>query len=269
MNQIEFRLIAFVLLIIQPFLFNLAQTNYDAPAQESIDRTVATIKIEDASLTLEIRYSDVMFQLAIMPNGLIDPPTSADFDRALQLVINQRFIEFLAVGPYPTKTEIKNDTDYQRALQLFREHQLKRRSAIGPPPTEAEINEQIKSILAVFPSTGELEKRLRVVGFKSVVDHNFRRRMELRILIERLINFRFRSRVVVTAKEEENYYQNVFVLEFKRRYPRISMPDLEKQRPQIRQTLAELKVNNDIEDFLREVKQNAEIVILEQNKPMN
>lgn len=267
MRQIEFRLVAFVLLIIQPLLVNWAQTKVDSSAQESIDRNIATIKIKDAGLTLEVKYSDVLFQLALMPDAAISPPASEDFERALQLVINQRLIEFLAIESYPAKTEIKNDADYQRALQLSINHQIKRKSAVGPAPTEAEINNQIRSLLTVFPSTQELEKRLRVAGFNSLADHNFRRRMELRILIERLINFRFRSKVFVAPKEEEDYYQNVFVPEFKRKNSGVLMPDLEKQRPQIRQILTEVKVNTDIKNFLREVKHNAEIVILEQIKP--
>ena len=250
MRQIQFRLFAFVLLIIQPSLFNLAQTNVDSSAQESINRTVATIRIKDADLTLEVKYSDVLFQLAATPDASISPPTPDDFGRALQFVIDQRLIEYLAVEPYPAKTEIKNDADYQRALQLSRDYQLKSKAAAGPPPTEAEINETIKSLLAFFPSAQEFEKRLRAAGFISLTDNNFRRRMEMRILIERLIDFRFRSRVVITRKEEEDYYQNVFVPEFKRRYPGKLIPELEKQRPQIRQILPEQKTQIEIRKFL-------------------
>jgi hypothetical protein len=269
MRQIQFRFFTFVLLIIQPSFFNLAQTKYDSSPQESIDKPVATIKINDADLFLSIRYSDVMFQLAITPEVNLSPPTSADFERALQSVINQRLIEFMAIGSYPAKTEIKNDADYQRALQASINHQLKRKAAIGPPPTEAEINDQIRTLLAVFPSAQELEKRLRIVGFNSLADDNFRRRMELRILIERLINSRFRSRVVITPKEEEDYYQNVFLPEFRRRNPGTPVPGLNKQRLQIRGIITEARTVKAIEDFLRDLKQKAEIILLEQSKPAN
>jgi hypothetical protein len=261
MRQIEFRLFAFVLLITQPLLFNFAQTKSDSASQKSIDKTVAAIKINDANLILEIRNSDVMFQLAVTPNASLSPPASADYDQALQSVINQRLIEFLTVKPYPAKTEIKNDADYQRALQISIAHQLKRKSAVGPPPTEAEINENIKSLLAIFPSAQELEKRLRVAGFNSITDHNFRRRMELRILIERLINFRFSSGVVVTPKEAEDYYQNVFVPEFKRRNPSVLIPSLQQKGAQIRQILTEQKTKIEIERFLEAAKKQVKIDI--------
>ena len=39
-----------------------------------------------------ITYSDLMWQLALQPNTQLDNPTSADLNRALRLLIDQRLI---------------------------------------------------------------------------------------------------------------------------------------------------------------------------------
>jgi sulfur carrier protein ThiS len=57
------------------------------------------------------------------------------------------------------------------------------------------------------------------------------------------------------------------VPEFRRKNPDASVPGLDKQRLQIKGTLTDARVNKNVENLLRELKQNAEIVILEKSKP--
>ncbi|MGC2234724.1 MAG: hypothetical protein WA584_01005 [Pyrinomonadaceae bacterium] len=199
-------------------------------AQETVDKMVATIS--DSVNTELITYSDVLWQLALQPGASLNPPTSDELNRALQLLINQRLF----------------------ALEAQR---LPRAE-----PSADEIKAKIEDVLAGFPSTAEFEKRLRLVGFDSVKDENFERMMAQRVRIEKYIDFRFRSFVVITPDDEAKYYRETFIPEFRRRNPGLLMPGLEEKRAEIRQILTEQKVFAEIQRFLDESKARAEIVVL-------
>lgn len=216
------------LVLVLPFFFSSAA---EANAQEIVDRTIATVDDNVGQLEL-ITYSDLLWQLALQPNVSITPPSSEDLNRALQLLINQRLI----------------------ALEAER---LPRSE-----PTEAEIDAKIKEVLANFPSTAEFEKRLRQVGFDSVKDDNFVRMMAQRVKIEKYLDFRFRSFVVITPEAEAVYYRDTYVPDFRRRYPGVIVPTLDEKRVEINQILTEEKIAQDIEAFLDESKRRSEIVLL-------
>jgi len=201
-----------------------------ALAQQVVDKSIATVN--DGVRTELITLSDLRWQLALQPNTPIDPPSSQDLNQALQTLINQRLF----------------------ALEAER---LPRTA-----PTDAEINAEIANILSHFPSTAEFEKRLNTVGFSSVKDPNFERIVADRVAIEKYLDFRFRSFIVITPDDEAKYYRDVFVPEFRRKYPGSLMPNLDEKRAEINKILTENKVAADIETFLDEAKRRAEIVVL-------
>jgi hypothetical protein len=202
-----------------------------ATAQEVVDRTIATVDDNVGQPEL-ITYSDLLWQLALQPNVSLTPPTSEDLNRALRLLIDQRLI----------------------ALEAER---LPRSE-----PDEAEIDAKIKDVLANFPVPAEFEKRLRLVGFDSVKDPNFERMMAQRVKIEKYLDFRFRSFVVISPEAEQTYYRETFVPDFRRRYPGVLVPTFDEKRVEINQILTEEKIAKDIENFLDESKRRAEVVIL-------
>lgn len=199
-------------------------------AQETVDKTVATIS--DGVRTELITYSDLLWQLALQPGAPLNPPTSDELNLALQLIINQRLFSLEA-----------------------------QRLPSGNVGSD-EVKKKIEEVLALFPSTAEFEKRLRQVGFESVKDDNFERMMEQRVRIEKYIDFRFRSFIVITAEDEEKYYRDVFVPDFRRRRPGVLVPTLDEKRAEINQILTEQKVLTEIEKFLDEAKRRAEIIVL-------
>ena len=218
--------LAVSLLIILFFALSSTKT----PAQETIDKTVATVS--DGVRTELITYSDLVWQLALQPNAPLEPPTSEALNQTLQLIINQRLF----------------------ALEAERLPRL--------APTEAEIDEKIKEVLGIFPSTVEFERRLKIVGFDSVKDDNFERIMGQRVAIDKYLEFRFRSFAVITPEDEAKYYREVFVPDFRRKYPGLLTPNLDEKRADINALLKEEKVEKNIEEFLDEAKRRAEIVIL-------
>jgi hypothetical protein len=195
-----------------------------------VDKTVATVS--DGVRTELITYSDLMWQLALTPGVFLTPASSDDLNRSLQIIIRQRLI----------------------ALEAER--------LPSAEPTEKEINTEINRILAAFGSTADFVKRLNAVGFSSISDENFQRMMRQRLAIEKYLDFRFRSFVVITPDDESEYYRDVFVPEFKRRNPGIVVPEIKTVRTRISDILTETKVESDIETFLDNARNRADIDVL-------
>ena len=199
--------------------------------QEVVDKTVAAVS-SGASKPELITYSDILWQLALEPETPLNPPKADDLDRALQTLIN---------------------------LRLFA---LEAQRLPAADPSEKEVKAQIERILANFTSVSVFENRLRAVGFDSIQDDNFQRMIKQRVAIEKYIDFRFRSFVVVTPDEEKKYYDDVFTPDFRRRNPGLLLPKLEEVREVINKTLSETKVEEDIERFLDDAKLRADVLIL-------
>ena len=199
-------------------------------AQNIVDKTVATVS--DGVRTELITYSDLIWQLALVPDIPINPPSSQNLNLSLQLIIQQRLI----------------------ALEAKR---LPRGE-----PTNSEIEAEIKRILALFPTSASLVVRLNLVGFKSVEDENFQRMIEERVATDKYVDFRFRSFVVITSEDENIYYRDEFTEDFKRRNSGRPPPPLDQVRDDINKILTERKVEQDIEAFLDNARDRAEIIIL-------
>lgn len=199
-------------------------------AQEIVDKTVAVVS--DSAKYELITYSDLLWQLALQPGTPLAPPRSEDLNQALQTLINQRLF----------------------ALEARRLPRVE--------PTEAEINQKIAETLSFFPSTEIFEARLKTVGFDSVKDPAFQQIIAQRVAIDKYVEFRFGSFIVVTGDEESNYYRNVFVPNFRRNSPGQIVPTLDEARKSINQTLTRQKIAAGIEQFLDEAKRRTEIEIL-------
>ena len=210
--------------------FFLLSLCLSASAQQIVDKTVATIS--DGGRTELITLSDLKWQLALQPNVQLNPPTSEDLNRALRLLIDQRLFAL-------------------EAERLPRD-----------PATKAEINAKINEIVSYFPTPAEFERRLNLVGFKSVSDPNFEQIIAQRITIDKYLAFRFRSFIVITAEDESQYYRNVYIPEFRRRNPGVIVPSLESKRAELVESLTEDRIAEQIETFLDEAKRRADIVIL-------
>ena len=211
-------------------LLAAALTAAAVQGQTVVDRTVATVS--DGVRTELITYSDLRWQLALAPGVPLDPPRPEDLKRALQLQIDQRIF----------------------ALEAQR---LPRAA-----PTEKEVSDKIAEILTFFPSTAEFERRLRSVGFDSVRDDNFEAIISQRIAIEKYLDFRFRSFVVITAEDEAAYYRDTWVPEYRRRNPSAIVPELERVRADVTAQITEERVAGSIEQFLEEARRRVAVTVL-------
>ncbi len=196
-------------------------------AQQVVDKMVATV---NAGVKTElITYSDLMWQLALQPNTPLDNPNSADLNRALRLLIDQRLI-------------------LQEAEKL---------PTIVPTP--AEITTARNELARNFRTQEEFQDRLRRVGLTS---ERLDEIVEQRLKMEKYLDFRFRNFVVISQKEIADYYNDVYVPRFKARFPGRIVPELNQARTEIEQTLMETKIESDTDAFLDTARERAEIVML-------
>jgi len=210
--------------------FSFAAPAAEAQGRVIVDKTVAVVT--DGARSELITYSDLIWQLALQPNVPLSPPRAEDLQRALRLQIDQRIF----------------------ALEAER---LPRTA-----PSDAEIKDQIADLLSRFPSTADFERRLRQVGFKSVKDENFETIISQRVAIEKYIDFRFRSFVLITQEELRKYYSETYSPDFRKRNPGRIVPRFEEVATEIERELTEARIARDIEEFLEGAKRRLTITIL-------
>jgi len=215
----------FVLIVIPAFGSSVS-------AQKVVDKTLATVS--DGIRTERITLSDLKWQLALQPKAALDPISREDLKSALETMIDQRIF----------------------ALEAKR---IPRESV-----SKEEIAAKVKDLIGpgYFATAAEIEARLRQVGFTSIDDENFQRINADRIAIEKYLEFRFRSFIVITAADEAKYYRETFVPDFRRRFPGLLTPTLDEKRAEIHIILVEQKVAADIETFLEDAKQRVTVTRL-------
>jgi hypothetical protein len=196
-------------------------------AQQVVDKMVATV---NAGVKTDlITYSDLLWQLALQPNTQLDNPSSADLNRALRLLIDQRLI-LQEAEKIPTIV-----------------------------PTQKEISDARDDLARNFPSPTEFQQRLQRVGMTS---EKLDEIVEQRLKMEKYLDFRFRNFVVISQKEIADYYQQVYTPRFRTRFPGRIVPSLEQVRDEIEQNLKEAKIESDTDAFLDTARERAEIVML-------
>ena len=199
-------------------------------AQQIVDKTVAVVS--DSSRSELITYSDLLWQLALEDSSPpLERPRSEDLNKALQTLIDQRLFALEA----------------QRLPRAI--------------PDEKEIADEIAGLLERF-TPAVFQTRLRQVGFESVGDEAFRALIAQRLAIKKYVDFRFASFVVITAEDEARYYRDIYVPEFRRRFPGLLVPTLEDRRTVIRDLLTKQKIAASIETFLESAKRRVNIEIL-------
>ena len=197
------------------------------PAQRVVDKMVATV---NAGVRTDlITYSDLMWQLALQPNTQLDNPTSADLNRALRLLIDQRLI-LQEAEKIPTIV-----------------------------PTQKEVTDARDELARNFPSPLEFQQRLQRVGLTT---EKLDEIIEQRLKMEKYLDFRFRNFVVISQKEIADYHRDVYVPRFRSQNPGRIVPTLEQVRAEIEKTLTEAKIESEIDAFLDTARERAEIVVL-------
>jgi hypothetical protein len=202
-------------------------------AQDVVDKMVATVNtgVRPSLIT----YSDLLWQLALEPDTPLANPSTASLNRVLNLIISQRLI-------------------LQEAERL---------PAIDP--TDKEIQDRLNEFVKLFPSQAEFYQRVERAGLSA---EQLREIVRQRLTIEKYLDFRFRSFTVVTQKEVEDYYRDVWVPRFRRQRPGALVPELSetyqgrKVSELLEAELTESKIESETDEFLDSIRERAEITIL-------
>jgi len=200
-----------------------------APAGQVVDRMIAVINGREL-----ITYTDLLWQLALQPGSPLDAPRQEDLRRALELLINQRLIS-------------------QEAEKLP-----------SAAPTAREFADELSLLIRAFPSPAEFYARLSRVGLGED-SAQLREIIESRVRIQKYLDFRFRAFTVVTAREVDDYYREVFVPRRRRQAPGAVVPAREQVYKELEAELIESKVASDTDEFLEEARGAAEITILDKS----
>ncbi|MBL8148498.1 MAG: hypothetical protein JNN15_01045 [Blastocatellia bacterium] len=126
-------------------------------------------------------------------------------------------------------------------------------------PTQADISREIGVLIKQFSSEDDFYKRIRKYGInaETLIDL-----IGKRLLILNYIDFRFRSFAIITDEEIQNYFQNILKPKLSVSGKRTGETPTEKERSLIEQILIEEKVDKEIEKFLENSRQRADISLL-------
>jgi hypothetical protein len=139
--------------------------------------------------------------------------------------------------------------------------------------TAEEINQRRAALVREFKSEAAFRQRVEALGLTSArLDELIRER----ILIERFVEFRFRSFVFVTDPEIQRYYDETLAPQIRAggqvapglddKLPKADKSDPTEKEVTVREKITEIirqqKINQEIDRFLNATRQRADITIL-------
>ena len=194
-------------------------------AQQTIDQILTLVNDEPVT-RLDLLWSIAMDPQAPSPVG----PVGSDLlSRKLDVMIDQRLIAQEATR-LPT-TEITRD----------------------------EIDKKRTELIKSFSSEAEFRERVGSVG---LTPQKINELLRERVIIDRFVEFRFRSFVVVTDREIKRYYDEVLVPQL-RAAGQVPPP---VETPQIRDAITQIlkaeKVDAEINRWIASARQRADVVQL-------
>lgn len=127
----------------------------------------------------------------------------------------------------------------------------------GADITEQEINKKQAELVSQFGSEAAFRQRVESVGLSPEKLEDLLRG---RILIDRFVDFRFRSFVFVSEQEIQRHYEQRLVPTV-RESGQVPSP-LDSVRPQIAELLKQQKINDELDRWLNTARQRADIVHL-------
>lgn len=201
----------------------------NTPSQQTVDQ-ILTLVNDDVITRIDLLWSIAMDPQAPSPVG----PVGSDLlSRKLDVMIDERLIAQEAAR-VPT-TEITQDEIDKKRTELIKSF-----------PSEAQFRERVGSVGLTPQKIGELIRQ--------------------RILIDRFVEFRFRSFVLITEQDIQRHYDEVLAPAIRNRG--IVPPSLDEVqdgrsvRDGISATLKQRKINDEVERWLSQARQRADVVQL-------
>jgi len=169
----------------------------------------------------------------------------------------------IALSPDAPSPEHHISSDILRQkLDYMIDQKLIEQEAARMPTPDISQDEIIKARNDLIASLGPAEVFRRRVESVGLTQQRIDRLVRERIVIDKYIDFRFRSFVFVTDQEVQQYYDTRVVPELRRQNavpPPLSDP---KVRDPIVAILKQQKVNDELDRFLKDLRARADIVQL-------
>jgi hypothetical protein len=161
-------------------------------------------------------------------------------------------------APTPA-AQISSDV-LRRRLDVMIDERLVAQEAARIPSaevTEEELRQKRTDLIKQFKSEAEFRERVGSVGLtRERIDQLLRER----ILIERFVDFRFHTFVLVTEPEIKKHYDETIVPQVRAQGQ--VPPTIEEVRERISARLKAEKVNDELDRWLSATRQRADIVML-------
>ena len=167
----------------------------------------------------------------------------------------------LAIDPKaPNPAEGVSSDILRQKLDILIDQQLILQEAQRIPSADIpqeEVRKKLASIIASFKNDTAFRQRVEAVGLTSEKLEELARRQ---VIIDQFVAFRFETFVLVTEQEIQDFYDKNIVPEVKK--GGAVPPPLAQIHDKISERLKVEKVNNEIDRWLTEARQRAEVVSL-------
>jgi len=209
----------------------------------------------------------VLFIL-ICPIGLLFPESSAQqtVDQILTLVNDDIITRIdllwsIAIDPKaPSPVGPVGSDLLRQKLDVMIDERLVAQEAARIPTadiTQEEVDRKRAELIARFKSEAEFRQRVGSVGLTpQKIDELLRQR----VLMDRFIDFRFRSFVLATEQEIQRYYDDNLVPEIRKKG--LVPPPIDQVRDKISDLLKQQKIDTEIDRWLSAARQRAEVIQL-------
>ena len=201
----------------------------NTPSQQTVDQ-ILTLVNDDVITRTDLLWSIAMDPQAPSPVGPVGPDL---LSRKLDVMIDERLIAQEATRV--PSTEITQDEIDKKKTELIKSFQ-----------SEAQFRERTGSVGLTQPKIDELIRQ--------------------RIVIDRFVEFRFRSFVLITEPDIQRYYDEVLAPAIRNRGvvpPSLDdVQDGRSVRDGISATLKQRKINDEVERWLSQARQRADVVQL-------
>ena len=176
-----------------------------------------------------------------------DPILASDVERAVKLGFQQP-------NPGEGDAQFRRRVLNQLIEERLRFHEMDRFGFEQVPVKE--IDDQVAEIRKRFPDEGAFQKTLKEVGLDL---KRLRQLVARQLLTYTYVDERLGPRVFVSLDDVNRYYRNVLTPEMQRQ--KLPVPPLEDVRDQIRETLRQQKLTEEIQTWTEELRAEADVVV--------
>jgi hypothetical protein len=203
------------------------------------------------------------------------PPVRAEVIDRIVAVVNQQVITLgdveqeekfqdlgLVADPLAEDRKETQKLIQSEIIHKLIQQRLIRDQVLSFPGSEVNSSEVERQMEALKQKWGGEQQFQRMLAGDDISLDGLRQRLEWQMQVLKFLDSRFRQFVVVEPKEIEEYYTKEFLPELAKRGETIN-PPLTQVEEQIRQIIAEDKINAEVDSWLKSLTQSATISIFD------